>query len=413
MPDVPRIEYIEWIMGRPEAVQHDLGSSDLRGNAPMDFGLVPGHLADLPDPPEGTTLDEQVADIDDVAPENVLIVPGGTLADALVAATVVHLAGDDDDSLDGSDPSPGPKVLVEKPGYEPLYATPRAFGARVDRFRRPPETDFALDPDRVVGATTDETALVTVTNRHNPSGALTDRETLSSVADAVADADARLLVDEVYAPFVRRATAGEDEDKDEDGIQSEGEGAGKNGAVDDGVDSAVDETGSVRPFGGVTAAGLDRTVTTGSLTKFYGLGGLRVGWVVADREFVAAAARVANHFPAVATPSETLARRVFANADRLGERSRDLVERNWRALAEFVDDRDDLLGPVFDGSTYAFLAHETADGDAVTAAAADRDLLVVPGRFFERPERFRVSLGRDPERNAMALEILETTLDEI
>lgn len=67
-------------------------------------------------------------------------------------------------------------MLVEKPGYEPLLTTPEAFGARVDRFRRPPDTGYDLEPDRVAAALADELALVTVTNRHNPSGQLVDRD---------------------------------------------------------------------------------------------------------------------------------------------------------------------------------------------------------------------------------------------
>jgi hypothetical protein len=40
-------------------------------------------------------------------------------------------------------------VLVEKPGYQPLTATPASLGANVDRFLRPADDDYRLLPERI------------------------------------------------------------------------------------------------------------------------------------------------------------------------------------------------------------------------------------------------------------------------
>lgn len=191
----------------------------------------------------------------------------------------------------------------------------------------------------------------------------------------VADAGGRLLVDEVYAPMVAEPGDG--------------------------------------PFGGVTAAGLERTVVTGSLTKFHGLGGLRIGWLVADAEFVATAREVAYHFGALAAPSTALAERALAHRESIERQSRELLRTNHAQLSSFVDGRDDVVGEVPPDSTYAFLGHEEADGDEVVAAANDRDLVVVPGRFFDDDDRFRVSLGRDPDHVSAALSVLGEVLDAV
>ncbi|MFC4407387.1 pyridoxal phosphate-dependent aminotransferase [Haloarchaeobius iranensis] len=361
------IAYLDWIDGRPAAAEHDLGSSDLRGSSGDRRAPIPGRLAGLADPPASVCLAEQVATAYDVDPENVLVTAGASMANVLAMATA--LGGHEPDATE----TDGSQVLVEKPGYEPLTATPRAFGGHVHRFLRTAEDDFRLDPDRVDSALADEAGLTVVTNRHNPSGSLSGRETLAATADRVRDAGGRLLVDEVYAPFTT--------DPSPNGL------------------------------GGPTAAGMDDVVVTGSLTKFFGFGGLRVGWLVADAGFVERAERVTHHMPALAKPSVSLARRAFHHEDRLLATQRELATTNHDLLATFVDGRDDLEGTVHDGATYALLEPTAADGDTVAEAAWDDGVLVVPGRFFDEPDSVRVSLGRSPAHCEDALSAFGSVLD--
>ncbi|MFC5971528.1 pyridoxal phosphate-dependent aminotransferase [Halomarina salina] len=343
------IDYLEWIAGRPERATHDLASSDLRPDGPS-AGVVPPSLDGLPDP-EGVTLEGQLADVYDCSTGNVQVTAGASHANALVAATFAE-----------------GRVLVESPGYEPLVACPEAFGARVERFDRP---DGNLDPTLVGEALDDandaddgnDVSAVVVTNRHNPTGKLADRETLAAVADRVAAHDALLVVDEVYASYDPEA--------------------------DDG------------PFGGPTAAGLPNTLAIGSLTKFLGLGDLRIGWVVGPTDRIERLATAAWYFPVVAGPSRALARRALANRDALADHARDLCARNHDLLAEAVAASFD--GEVPDGSPYALVGHPDHDGDELAARAAEEGVLVVPGRFFERPDAVRVSLGGHPDEMREAL----------
>lgn len=372
----PEIEYLDWITGRPEQAEFDLGSSDLRRTPPEPGEVVPPALTDLPAPPTDVTVEALLAEAYDVDPENVLVTAGATHANFLAVAATLNQSDDDEEQAeDETDPSD--RVLVEKPSYEPLTATAEGLNATADRFRRPAEDDYALDPERVAGAMTDETVCVTVTNRHNPSGRLVGRETLSEVARTVADADARLLVDEVYAPF---------------GTEP------------------VEDGGA---FGGPTAAGLPYTVVTNSLTKFFGFGGVRLGWLVADEKFVERARTIKHHVPAVAEPSRRLARRALAHASDLAAESRDRVRANHELLAEFVASRDDVSGFVAESSPFAFLAHESADGNEVTAAAWEADILVSPGRFFDDEERFRFAVCQPSERIRAALTQFAAVTDEL
>jgi aspartate/methionine/tyrosine aminotransferase len=361
----PRIEYVEWIHSRVEAATHDLGSSDLRSEGGDRDRVAPARLADLPTP--DADLRTLLAEAYGVDTDRVLVTPGATAANLIATAVALGTA---------AEPGPGGnggRVLVEKPGYEPHVASPRGLGATVDRYRR--GVGWELDPDRIRAAAMEETGLVVVSNRHNPSGARADRGTLSEAATAATAADARLLVDEVYAPY----------------------------GSDDGGGDGV--------FGGPTAVDLPDAVVTGSLTKFWGFGSLRVGWLVADPGFVERAREVAVHLSAVAGPSRTLARRALAGREALAADRRERCLANHDLLRSFVADRPELEGLVFDGCPYAFLTHASADGDAVAAAAWEAGVLVVPGRFFGSAEGVRVSLGLPTERARAALSAFGDALD--
>ncbi|QLC34544.1 pyridoxal phosphate-dependent aminotransferase [Halarchaeum sp. CBA1220] len=364
----PHIEYLEWMQGRPDVAMYDLGSTDLRGVAEERPSTIPPALEGRDDPPVGATLEMQIASEYGVDPEQVLVTAGASHANFLATATALDAdpesERDDDEHL---------RALVEKPGYEPHRRTPAAFDAAVDRFIR--EDDYRLEPERVEKALTSETALVTVTNRHNPTGRLAERETLEAVAERAREYGARLLVDEVYAPFV------------------------------------TDEQATGGALGGPTAAGIEGVAVTGSLTKFLGLGDLRVGWLVADADFVDRAREVSHHVPAVSDVSRAYGMRAFHHLDDIVADQRAMLEENTALLAEFVEERDDLTGFVAPGSTYAFLHPTERDAESLQEDAWENGLLLAPGRFFDDESAIRVSLGRAPPDMAVALRALGELLD--
>ncbi|MFB6154512.1 MAG: pyridoxal phosphate-dependent aminotransferase [Haloferacaceae archaeon] len=368
------ISYLTWMHGRPPEATHNLGSSDLRPT-PRGDGVVPEPLDGQDDPPADTDLESQLAAEYDVAPERVLVTSGATHANVLAAAAAIDRRLERSSDLFAEKPV-DPQVVVETPGYEPLVATPEALGARVDRFQRPPGADYRLSATRVADAATEALALATVTDRHNPSGRLADPDRLADVAEAVADRDGLLLVDEVYAPYVT-------------------------------------DPDPAAPFGGPSAVDLPNTLVSGSLTKFHGLGDIRVGWLVGPEEVVARARGAMTHLPFLPRTNRALARRALAHERDLADDARALVERNGDLLASFVEARDDLHGRVFPGSTFAFLAHGEVDGDAVAAEAWERGVLVVPGRFFGRSEAVRVSLGRDTASMREGLDAFGAALDAV
>jgi len=165
-------------------------------------------------------------------------------------------------------------------------------------------------------------------------------------------------------------------------------------------------------LGGPTAAGLDGVVAVGSLEPFFGLRGLGVGWLVAEAAFVERAREVAHYLDDVSTAARANAMRAFHHASALADDQRELLSANAERLAAFVASREDVTGYVERGSTYAFLRVEGVGGDALTERAAERGLLVVPGRFFGDPARVRVSLGRPTEDAEAGLRAFAAAIDE-
>lgn len=255
--------------------------------------------------------------------------------------------------------APGEEVLVEAPAYDPLLGVPRLLGARVARFARRFEDGFALDPDEVARALGLATRLIVISNPHNPTGALADPDTLREIGRLAARVGARVLVDEVY------------------------------------LEARFEASGSA-PW---SAAALGEPfVATSSLTKAWGLPGLRIGWVLASED-VARQVRETRDLVDVigAFPAEQLAVRAFAELDRLSARTAAILGPQWAMAREALDRCPQLAYVPPRAGTVVFpRLVGAADADAFAERLLrDHDTLVVPGRYFEAPAHVRLSFGGD------------------
>lgn len=268
---------------------------------------------------------------------------------------------------------PGDEVLIERPAYDPLIAAARATGATVVHFERRREDGFALDPDAVRAALTPATRLIVISNAHNPSGALADTSVLEQIGAMAAAQRALVLVDEVYAEAQHDASA----------------------------------------FPQTAAKLGDAFVVTNSLTKAYGLAGLRCGWVLASLE-VSARIRIARDIVDGSGPfvAERLALTAFVNLDRLRARARSILETNVARLRSMVESHPRLeWHPPAAGTTAFPRVKEMSDTSAfVDRLIAERDTIVVPGRYFDAPEHIRISFGGRPEMVKEALSRLDAAL---
>lgn len=349
--------YMQW------AKQHPRTRVSLTGS-----NLLACELSDLPGAREALELHgdndngfppliDAIASAYGVAPGMVVTAQGTSGANFLVFAALVK---------------PGDDILVERPGYDPLMGPPTLLGARVTRFDRRFEDGYRLDPDAVRAAMTPRTRLIVITNSHNPTGVMAAESDVDEVGRIADGYGARVLVDEVY------------------------------------LDTAA--AGAVRP----SAARSPVFISTSSLTKSYGLAGLRCGWVLAAPDVAEAVRRARDIVDGTgAFPAERLSVLAFSQLDSLAARSRRILADNGRAVREFLQSRHDLECVRPGAGTVIFPRLRGADdaGPFVEALARDFETGVVPGHFFQAPAHFRLGFGGRADVLAEGLAQLGRALD--
>ena len=267
--------------------------------------------------------------------------------------------------------SPGDEVLVERPTYDPLLAILEHIGATVHRFERRADKGFRIGLGELERRITAEIRLVVLCNLHNPSSAFTDEETMRQLGEMAARVGARVLVDEVYL-------------------------------------EAVFE----RPWQSAFALG-PNFVVTNSLTKAYGLSGIRCGWVLADPELAHRMWQIVDFtYGSNVHPAEQIAVIALDNLDRIRDRAQRLLDANRALVNEFLAGRSDLdCEPSQFGTTVFPRLRRGRVSDFVKLLRDHFETSVVPGEFFEQPQHFRVGFCGPSDTLRGGLERLSDALD--
>jgi aspartate/methionine/tyrosine aminotransferase len=267
---------------------------------------------------------------------------------------------------------PGDEILVEQPTYELILSTAKYLGLEIKRFPRRAENSFAIDPADVERNVTPRTRVIAVCNLHNPTGALAPDATLRKVGELAREVGAFVLVDEVYREML--------------------------------FESAPASAFHIDP---------ERFIVTNSLTKAYGLSGLRCGWVLAPPDLARRMFRINDlHGATFAHPAELLSVVAFEKLPQIAEQMKSMLEQNRRLLRDFLLSRDDLdyFWPEY--GTVVFPRLKSGDAKALCDMLRhDFETTVVPGSFFESPDRFRVGVGTPTESVRESLQQLGLGLD--
>lgn len=268
---------------------------------------------------------------------------------------------------------PGTEILIEHPAYELLVSMARYLGADVKRFARRPDEGFRLDPAEIERQITPRTRLVVITNLHNPSSAFVDEEILIIVGAIARRRGARVLVDEIY--------------------------------LEAAFDRAPRSAFHLGP----------EFIVTSSLTKVYGLSGLRCGWVLAEPALAERIWRLNDLFGVIpAHPAELLSCSALENLEVIAARSRGRLEENASILNAFFAGRPDLESREHRWGTVAFPRLRRGSVDELCVLLKEKyETSVVPGRFFEMPDHMRIGIVCEPVILAEGLARLGQALDEL
>jgi aspartate/methionine/tyrosine aminotransferase len=244
----------------------------------------------------------------------------------------------------------GDEVLIEQPTYDPLLAILHHLGAKVERFERRPDKGFRLglgEMERRIGP---KTKLVVLCNLHNPSSAFTDDDTLQKVGEMAAKVGARVFVDEVYLETL--------------------------------FDQPWRSAFHLAP----------NFVTTNSLTKAYGLSGIRCGWVLAPPELCRRMWQIVDiTYGSPVHPAERLAIIALDHMDRVRARAKQLLDTNRAIVNEMLKSRSELdCEPSIYGTTIFPRLKRGRVADFVKLLREEFETTVVPGEFFEQPQHFRL-----------------------
>jgi aspartate/methionine/tyrosine aminotransferase len=347
--------YMRWAKEHA-AARYNLANSGLVGCTTADLAFEPSDL--LINAPDAGSRDgypplkEAIAAEYGVTPAQVVLAEGTSGANFLAFSALVQ---------------PGDAVLVEQPTYEPLLAALGFLGARIERFSRRFDDRYRPDFDEIRQRLAAGIRLVVLTNPHNPTGVLLKTEDVAEIGRLAAAAGALVLVDEVYR--------------------------------DTWFEGAPPSHVHLGPH----------FLATSSLTKSYGLSGLRCGWILAAE---ALADRMRHTYDLMAAagsmPGQSLATAAFRQLPRFAARSRAILDPNIELVHAFLKDHEEQLECVVPERSMTVFPRlrNAADSEPLHDRLRQLETSIVPGKFFEAPQHFRLGFAVRTEDVAAGLERL-------
>lgn len=287
-------------------------------------------------------LQQAIANKCGVDPDCVVAAAGTSMANHLAMAALVD---------------PGDEVLIEHPTYELLTAAASYLGANVKSFARREESGYALDPAEILRVLSPKTRLIVLTNLHNPTSVRTQDYVLLEVGDLARSVGAHVLVDEVY------------------------------------LDAVYENTPRTSYHLG------PEFVVTSSLTKIYGLSGLRCGWILAQPDLARAMWRLNDLFASTPVhPAELLSVVAFQQLPAIRERARKIVDADRVLLNDFLSKQTGVSAARTEFGTTSFLRLKNGDAEQfLQRLRTEYETSAVPGRFFGMPNHFRIGMGVNSE----------------
>lgn len=327
MPFNP-LELEEWHSRYEREVTCNLDSSGVPALRLSDLVVDPVQAASLAaltldyPPTAGTErLRELIADWSGTTADRVLVTVGAAEANEIAVMSTV---------------GPGDRVVVFEPGYRQVGGAAANLGADVVTVPLNPGNGWRVDSDALRRAMRPHTRVVAVTNPSNPLGTVLTVEERAEIVAAAEQHGAWLLVDETFR-------------------------------------------GSERIGNGTVPASLadqyERVIAVGSLSKAFGLPGLRIGWLIAPPPVLEAACRRHEYAViAAGTVSLHLAESALepATRARLLRRGREAIERGYGRLKYWIDSSEGLLSVIEPQATATSFVHYALDVPSIEVAQALR-----------------------------------------
>ena len=274
---------------------------------------------------------------------------------------------------------PGDHVIVEHPNYPSLYEVPRSLGCDVSLLTLKFENRFRPDIDELKRMIKPQTKLVSLTHPNNPTGSMISEEDLRRVIELVESYDTFLLFDETYREM----------------------GADEN---------LLPPAASLSP----------NVVSIASMSKCYGLPGIRTGWLATEHPFILDSAVAIREQLSISNNSlsEEIARSVLLRKDEFLKKARNRIESNRRLVADWMSKQSDFEWVPPEVGVVCFprikMGVNVHPEELYRLLAEKYRTFVVPGRCFEMDEKhFRIGYGAEPGEIEKGLSYLNEALIEL
>ena len=271
---------------------------------------------------------------------------------------------------------PGASVAVMLPNYMQVPGLLESFGGHIHPFHLVEEKGWQPDLNELEKGLRDGARFILITNPNNPTGAVLDNTSMSGIVALADRYGAWILADEVYR----------------------------------GAELSGPETPS---FWGLH----DRVLVTNSLSKAYGLPGVRIGWIVGPAKMAESLwGRTDYTTITPASLSDVLARVALEPTTRLKilARTREILTNNLALLTSWMDAREDQFRyrPP-DAGAICYTRYRTSINSTEFAESlrTEQDLLVVPGDHFGMDHYLRFGFGLPAAELEEALARLASAFD--
>jgi aspartate/methionine/tyrosine aminotransferase len=360
-----RMSLEDWFDTYQYEIKYDVGESAIKyltfDDIDIDLGKLAlryGHHLGLPE------LREVIAQqYDGLAMEHVGVTTGASEANF---AIVAHLVKPED------------HVIVEHPNYTSLYEVPRSLGCHVSLLPLLFENKFKPDFDELKSLITPKTKLISLTHPNNPTGSMITEAELREAIKIAETHDIYLLFDETY----RELTYGE----------------------------FLPPAASLSP----------KVISISSMSKCYGLPGIRIGWLAAQDRKIIEAARAIREQVTITNGSigEAIALHVLKQKDEFLRKAMQHVRRNFEIVSEWISNQEDVEWVPPEAAVVSLprlKANTIQDPEALYRLLAEKyKSFVIPGRCFEMDNRhFRLGFGGTSEELKIGLNNIEKAIDEV
>jgi len=255
--------------------------------------------------------------------------------------------------------APSDHAIVETPCYESALTVPASTGAAVSQWRRRPENAWAHDLAALESLIRPNTRAIYINSPHNPTGLLMPPEIYRGVLDLAARHNIYVFSDEVYRELEHDPSTR--------------------------LPAACDL--------------YHRALSLSSVSKTYGLPGLRLGWLACRDTALLQKIVSFKHYTTIcaSAPSEFLTALAFRHRQKLIDRNLRIVLRNLPQLSAFFSRHADIFDwTPPNASTIGFARLKR--GEDVQAfcdqVVREAGVLLLPGTVYDEPHHIRFGYGR-------------------